>query len=110
MKKYPCRCRKCKARVTLKNHPDWYETEIKCRICGGKLFLDSYRKNTEIVKNKCTCDGYHFPHNKNSKWCKQYKGVLTQEDYEQRYGSDVIKTDAFLGIPSNPDDGKTIPF
>ncbi|MCX6738702.1 MAG: hypothetical protein NT098_01460 [Candidatus Parcubacteria bacterium] len=84
MKRFPCRCKKCGARKTFNFHPDSYQKPKKCS-CGGEYRVDWYRKKKENKKAKCLCDGYHFPHRKGSKWCRYYKGELSDDDYRYRY-------------------------
>lgn len=82
---YRCRRRSCSARRTLRKKLEQYVREPKCRECGGELRLDRW-KMKDHKKAKCTCDGYHFPHRKGSKWCNYSTVELTEEDYKQRYG------------------------
>lgn len=35
-------------------------------------------------RDRCFCSGYWFVHRKGSKWCYEYKGKLTDKDYESR--------------------------
>jgi hypothetical protein len=48
------------------------------------LFVDGWMMNRKL--EVCTCDGYSFPHRRSSKWCAGYTGILTDQDYEERYG------------------------
>ncbi len=59
--RYPCRCRTCGHRKTLRKDPDY--TEKKCS-CGGVYRLDTYRKSgKEARKYNCQCGGIFFqPH------------------------------------------------
>ena len=88
---YNYRCKKrhkgiqCDTRRTLRQKVEYYTNKPRCLSCGSELsYYDKSRKKW-TKKNKCLCDGIHYPHTKGSKWCIQYKGVLTDEDYEDRY-------------------------
>lgn len=80
MTRYPCRCRKCGARLTLDRQPD----KQRCP-CGGSYRVDWYRRKTEHKRTNCFCDGYHWsisngPHRKGSAspdngwFCYHWKG------------------------------------
>lgn len=71
---FPCRCsnRKCRARRTLRKHPDDYvqRARVKCYHCeDGELKLDTYRQKTEHKKTRCVCDAFHYPHRYSKETC-----------------------------------------
>lgn len=70
---YPCRCRKCRARRTLRQHPDNYVRRhfAVCYNCGADaLALDTYRQQKEHKRTRCRCDAYHFPHRHDPNVCR----------------------------------------
>lgn len=72
MTKYPCRCRACWSRRTLKKPLRLYVRPPKCLVCGArKMFLCKDRLPSKNRKKTCYCTGYHFPHRKGSKWCHE---------------------------------------
>lgn len=73
MRKYPCRCRRCRTRRTFAKHPEVYRRTPLCS-CGGVYIVDSFRKKKEHKKYRCTCGELPFPHRKTCKWCFFYKG------------------------------------
>lgn len=85
---YPYRCVRtgCRKRVTLKHTLEWYIRLKKCPVCRK----DSLKPARDMMRRKrdkaltCMCDGYHFPHRGGSKWCEDYKGVLTDDDKKER--------------------------
>lgn len=90
---YNYRCKKrlkskdgdhCDTRITLKKKVGKYIRKPKCENCGAEITFHDKNVKKRMLENKCLCDGYHFPHANNSKWCIHYKGVLTDEDYENR--------------------------
>lgn len=79
MKRYPCRCKICRARRTLAKHPDAYRREPKCP-CGGSYSPDSYRRTKEHKLTACYCSGYHWsinngPHRRGSPECYYHDEV-----------------------------------
>jgi hypothetical protein len=64
MKRFPCRCKKCKGRKTFRIDPTHYNVEPLC-ACGGTYSVDTYRKTKENKKRICYCDTYWFPHKEN---------------------------------------------
>lgn len=66
-----CRCRACGARQMKAMHPDEYQVRIRCKRCRrfDTLRIDQWADRREWRKQTCRCDGYHFPHRRNSKWC-----------------------------------------
>lgn len=84
---YRCTTNRCRKRITKKKRIiDGSLRKIdKCRVCGGKLSLDLSLK-IRNRKNKCNCDGYHFPHRKGTEpWCHHAKIGPTEEDFQDRY-------------------------
>jgi len=73
----PHRCsdNSCQAGVSLPKRWQDYKKPPTCKTCGYyRLRVDTYRLRVERKKNKCNCDGYHFPHRKGSKWCEHGEG------------------------------------
>jgi hypothetical protein len=88
--RFHCRCRHCRTRRVLKQHPDTYTVVPQCRVCSRRYFT---RKNKLVVstfvvdkwmqertkKNRamgCMCTGYKWPgmmtgamHRRGSKQC-----------------------------------------
>jgi len=67
-----CRCRKCRARRTLKRHPDNYIKIPRCYCGSNEWVVDAYRMNKEYLiwrSEKCDCPGYSFPHRRTGGWC-----------------------------------------
>jgi hypothetical protein len=71
---YPCRCRECGARKTLRHRPESYfganARHARCPMgCGPTLRVDAYRRSREHKRVTCWCDNYHFPHRRGSLHC-----------------------------------------
>jgi len=80
----------CRSRRSLPKMLAFYVKEPKCLACGrNTLTLDKHRMKKEVgpEANNCFCDGYHFPHRKGSKWCRDSTSPPTEEDYQDRYRS-----------------------
>lgn len=67
-KSIPHRCISCGHRRTLPKLWAKYERPPKCRQCGYYR-LTPCREQLRRWKKTCLCDGYWFPHRKNSKFC-----------------------------------------
>lgn len=82
MTKFPCRCSRCEARVTLAKHPDEYVRPRKCWSCGSKKWrVDRFRKSTEHKRYACGCHGYGFIHRRGSKWCEASTSPPAADEY-----------------------------
>lgn len=70
-KRCPCRCKKCRARRSLRQKPDEYLRPPKCKSCGNNTWvIDVYRFRKEMSSSRvCGCSGYWFPHRRGSKFC-----------------------------------------
>lgn len=70
---YPCRCTRCRGRVTLRHHPDWYirRHHAHCPRCrSDTLIVDQHRPSgAEARRVTCYCTGYPFPHRRGSLLC-----------------------------------------
>lgn len=77
---YPCRCKSCRRRKTVRKHPREYFRKPPSCCCGGQLSVDTFRLERENKKYKCSCTGLPFPHRKGSKWCNHYTGCYTEDD------------------------------
>ena len=69
MRAFPCRCRKCGHRRTLRQEPD----RQRC-YCGGTFRVDWYRRNKEHKRTNCRCSAYPWsisngPHRRGSPLC-----------------------------------------
>jgi len=86
----PCRCKKCRARMTI-TKAKWRGTkEPQCHRCGGELKIDTHRIEKEN-KKPCNCHGYPFPHRKaGGVWCVFSTKEPTEDDVIARYGPDAI--------------------
>lgn len=67
---YPCRCRSCGSRRTLRQHPDHYTRRAPACGCGGAYRVDTFRQLREHKRNACTCGGYPFKHRRGSLYCQ----------------------------------------
>lgn len=92
MNGYPCRCRKCQARKTLAQLPEWYTDEQipKCD-CGGTYRVDNYRKKKEHKLTACYCTGYSWsltngPHRRGSRLCYDNPNYIKHIE-EEMYGT-----------------------
>jgi len=105
-KLWPCRCRVCNARRSLKRHPEEYKIPPACKKCGarehklrkhyeerggipprllGKCLtwaVDTYRKKSRVrdahPMGTCHLDCYHYPHSRTSKNCRQRDEALLE--------------------------------
>jgi hypothetical protein len=66
MRKFPCRCRSCRARRTLAKHPEAYIREPRC-ACGGSYRVDNYRLKSEHKRAGCTCSGFPWDNGRHRK-------------------------------------------
>ena len=82
---YRCSKRACRKRVSLKQPIERY-ARVKLCVCGhDSLKLDKAVKKQSKL-NRCYCDGYHFPHNKNSLFCVQSSRTPTNTEIGEHYG------------------------
>lgn len=63
---FPCRCRKCGARRTIRKPPDEYVRRAPRCSCGGRLRVDWHRKFKEGKRYRCDCGAWWFPHRRGS--------------------------------------------
>ncbi|MCK5769500.1 hypothetical protein [Algiphilus sp.] len=82
---YPCRCRRCGTRKTLRMHPDHYYRRryARCPACkADDMRVDTYRASgREAKRYLCHCDHYGFPHRRGSLLCEH--GVMGREGFSQ---------------------------
>lgn len=84
---YRCTTAKCRRRRTLKKELNAYARTPRCLSCGGRLSHDPEPRRRSH-RDRCWCDGYHFPHRKGTEpWCSRAKIGPSDEDYINRYGS-----------------------
>jgi hypothetical protein len=84
--RYPCRCVSCGRRHTLRQMPEEYRREPRCKSkCkDGWLRVDWYRMAAEWHVKPCRCDEYSFPHAHGRGYCK-HNPAITLDDRKQRY-------------------------
>lgn len=81
-RRYRCRCRHCRARRTLNQHPDAYQRPPKCR-CGRNdgWVIDRYRDSRKEARRfTCDCDGWWFPHRRGSEGCHHHEKRIPDPD------------------------------
>lgn len=84
---YRCSRRACRQRVTLRKPIEQYIRPRLCPACRhDSLRLDRWKLRDHRAA-RCHCDGYWFPHRRGSKWCSEYRGVISDADLEERYRS-----------------------
>lgn len=79
--RFRCRCshEKCRARRTLRKHPDEYRVQPKCAMCGRRKWrLDVYRQKKE-QRSGCECDGYHHPHAYGRGQCRYNRRFINED-------------------------------
>lgn len=82
---YRCSRKACRARITFKRPIEDYARSKKCPACGGETLKKTNDKQRN-KRNKCTCDGWLFPHHKGtSVWCVHHPVGPTEEDFVDRY-------------------------
>lgn len=121
---YPCRCRLCNGRKSLKHHPKNYVRVPSCPHCGAnekalrekyieegnikKLKLDSvvwyfdkHRREKELVKRKetiCKLDCLPYPHSIRSKECRHYEDWLLDSTANGSNAGKVLDNDQPMGF------------
>lgn len=58
------RCRKCRARRSLKMRVTWYKIAPCCRCKNTTWTPDIFRDRKEYERDTCRCTGLPFPHKK----------------------------------------------
>ena len=87
---YPHRCSKagCRKRVTLaKKSKDYVvRSHALCPACGNdSLKLDANHRK-ESKRNRCNCDGAHYPHKRGSLvWCIHSTRQPSDDDWQSLY-------------------------
>lgn len=80
---FACRCRRCRTRVTLRQHPERYMHRRHCRCprCGADaLSVDQHRTSgREHKRTNCTCGHYPWPHRRGSLLCAH--GAMGRHGY-----------------------------
>jgi hypothetical protein len=90
------RCRKCRARRTLPQHPDEYlRKPPRCRCCRGREYtVDAHRTHKEpgrggraraatCYPGRGGCNNYSFPHRRGSGYC-YHNPKLTEDMMRER--------------------------
>lgn len=82
VRKYRVRCRKCRARAVLSQHPNDYSRPRRCHSCGNQEWtIDAYRDSKREAKRQtCDCDGLTFPHRRGSLGCYHYVRPIPEPD------------------------------
>lgn len=80
---YRCTRSKCRKRYSFHKPIDEYATDRLCS-CGGELKHDP-EPHIRAKRDRCNCDGYHFPHRRGSLWCNHFEGERIEDDYNDRY-------------------------
>lgn len=84
---YRCTHRGCRRRVILARPLARYQRTPKCPECLRPITGHEDRAlKAQRRRERCGCDGYHFPHRKGSKWCAFTHNPPTDADYAARYG------------------------
>lgn len=85
--RFPCRCRGCGKRKTLRKHPEEYQIIQKCVSCGLKSWrVDKYRmtKNPKDRGKMCFCDGYYHVHKYGNKYCRNREDWIIERSLEDK--------------------------
>ncbi|ARV77135.1 hypothetical protein SKUL_36 [Pseudomonas phage Skulduggery] len=84
------RCRKCRGRVALTHHPDWYEKPPECE-CGGILVPDKWMNERNTKAMRCGCDGMNFGYHRiGSRNPGDGKECKYNPDGSSRYGPEIV--------------------
>lgn len=62
------RCSRCRARFTLKRHPDLYQRAVRCPSCQSlTVYSCEAARRRELAKQEtCHCPNFPFPHRSGS--------------------------------------------
>jgi hypothetical protein len=96
----PCRCSRCRTRRSLRHSPGWYIRQPRCKVCGGKLSIDTYRAKGKEKRPACNCGGLPFPHRHSSFGClDQSPAAHFHSRWRQEEGLEITTSPPSSSIP-----------
>lgn len=85
--RYRCTRDGCRKRVSLRRLKEQYIRTPKCPGCNRDTLHRDTARQRESKKNRCWCNGYHFPHRQRSApWCDYAVRMPSPEEMSQRQG------------------------
>lgn len=83
-RRLPHRCCRCQARRTLARRWSLYIRPPKCRVCGYARLKPCFDRLKQVRRQRCKCEGYHFPHRRGSRFCEHNPQYAEHQEHRHQ--------------------------